>query len=60
MHPLWRRPANCNEARAVRGESSLALEMESGITAMETSLLGLREQRAEAEGTYQQMQGLLR
>ena len=42
------------------GESSLALEMESGITAMETSLLGLREQRAEAEGTYQQMQGLLR
>ena len=42
------------------GESSLALEMESGITAMETSLLGLREQRAEAEGIYQQMQDLLR
>ena len=42
------------------GESSLAREMESGITAMETSLLELREQRAEAEGAYQQTQDLLR
>ena len=42
------------------GESNLALEMESGITAMETGLLGLREQRAEAEGMYQQAQDLLR
>ena len=42
------------------GESTLALKMESGITAMETGLLELREQRAEAEGMYQQMQDLLR
>ena len=42
------------------GEGNLVLEMESGITAMETGLLGLREQRAEAEGMYQQMQDMLR
>ena len=60
-------PAECQVAvcKSVRDIAEATggnwvLEMEFGITAMETGLLGLREQRAEAEGMYQQMQDMLR